>query len=44
VSTYIGRYEFTLSPFGGSFRIRRRKAILDLESLSHPAAMLSFIL
>jgi p-cumate 2,3-dioxygenase beta subunit len=42
--SYIGRYEYTLQHHGGgSFRFRRRRAILDSESL-RPAGKLSIIL
>jgi p-cumate 2,3-dioxygenase subunit beta len=42
--TFIGRYEYTLRRQGdGSFRFRRRRAILDLEAL-RPAGKISFIL
>lgn len=42
--TFIGRYEYSLRRQGdGSFRFRRRRAILDLEAL-RPAGKISFIL
>ena len=42
--TFIGRYEYTLRRQNdGSFRFRRRRAILDLEAL-RPAGKISFIL
>jgi p-cumate 2,3-dioxygenase subunit beta len=42
--TYIGRYEYTLRRAAdGSFRFRRRRALLDLEAL-RPAGKISIIL
>jgi len=43
VDTYIGRYEYTLVRRDGGFRIRERKAVLDLEAL-RPHGKVSFIL
>lgn len=44
VDTYIGRYEFHLRRAAdGSFRFRRRRAILDLEAL-RPSGKISIIL
>lgn len=43
VDTYIGAYEYTLLKHDDSFRIRRRKSILDLDAL-RPHGKLSFIL
>lgn len=42
--TYIGRYEYTLKHAAdGSFRFRRRRALLDLEAL-RPMGKISIIL
>lgn len=43
VDTYVGRYEYTLVGRGGRLKIRKRKAILDLEAL-RPHGKISFIL
>ncbi|MGH7916114.1 MAG: aromatic-ring-hydroxylating dioxygenase subunit beta [Candidatus Binataceae bacterium] len=43
VDTYVGRYEYELVRRGGAVKIRRRKAILDLEAL-RPHGKVSFIL
>lgn len=43
VDTYIGRYYHVLTVADGSFKFRRRKAVLDLESL-RPAGKVSIIL
>jgi len=43
VATYVGRYEHGLVRAGDTFRIRRRRAILDLESL-RDVGKISFIL
>ena len=43
VDTYVGRYEHLLVRDNGTFRIRKRRAILDLESL-HEVGKVSFIL
>jgi p-cumate 2,3-dioxygenase subunit beta len=43
VATYVGRYEHLLVRSGGTFRIRQRRAILDLESL-RDVGKVSFIL
>ena len=38
---YIGRYEHTLVPDGSSFKIKERRAILDLDAL-RPHGKVSF--
>jgi p-cumate 2,3-dioxygenase beta subunit len=43
VDTYIGRYEHELVRREGELKIRRRKAILDIEAL-RPQGKISFIL
>jgi p-cumate 2,3-dioxygenase subunit beta len=43
MESYVGRYEHRLVRAGESFKIKRRKAILDLESLS-PHGKLTIIL
>jgi len=43
VDTYVGRYEYTLVRRAGGLRIRRRRAILDLEAL-RPHGKVSIIL
>jgi len=43
VDTYIGHYEYTLIRHHDGFRIRDRKAVLDLEVL-RPHGKISFIL
>jgi len=43
VDTYVGRYEYTLVRHDGALRIRRRRAILDLEAL-RPHGKISIIL
>jgi p-cumate 2,3-dioxygenase beta subunit len=43
VDTYIGRYEYTLVLRDGAFKIRQRRAILDLEAL-RPHGKVSIIL
>lgn len=43
IDTYIGRYEYTLVHREGAFKIRHRKAILDLEALQ-PHGKVSIIL
>ena len=43
VDTYVGRYEYTLVRHEGALRIRRRRAILDLEAL-RPHGKISIIL
>jgi p-cumate 2,3-dioxygenase beta subunit len=43
MDTYVGRYEYTLVQRDGRLKIRRRKAILDLEAL-RPHGKVSFIL
>ena len=43
VDTYIGHYEYTLVRRDGALRIRRRRAILDLEAL-RPHGKVSIIL
>lgn len=43
VDVYVGRYEHVLVRHNGQFRIQRRRAILDLESLSD-VGKVSFIL
>ena len=43
VDTYVGRYEYTLVRRAGRLRIRRRRAILDLEAL-RPHGKVSIIL
>lgn len=43
VDTYIGRYEYTLVLHDGALKIRRRRAILDLEAL-RPHGKVSIIL
>ena len=43
VDTYIGRYEYTLVWRDGAFKIRHRRAILDLEAL-RPHGKVSIIL
>lgn len=43
VDTYIGRYEYTLVLHDGVLKIRRRRAILDLEAL-RPHGKVSIIL
>ena len=43
VDTYVGRYEYTLVRQDGAFKIRKRKAILDLEVL-RPHGKVSIIL
>ena len=40
---YIGRYEHTLVPDGSSFKIKERRAILDLDAL-RPHGKVSFLL
>jgi len=43
VDTYVGRYEYKLVQRDGTFRIRERRAILDLEAL-RPHGKVSIIL
>ena len=43
IDTYVGRYEHTLVRQDGGLRIRRRRAILDLEAL-RPHGKISIIL
>lgn len=43
VDTYVGRYEYLLVHNDGSFKIRERRAILDLDSL-RPQGKVSIIL
>lgn len=43
VIAYVGEYRYTLARDGGSFRIRRRWAVLDLEEL-RPHGTMSIIL
>ncbi len=43
VDTYVGRYEYTLVQQDGDLKIRKRKAILDLEAL-RPHGKVSIIL
>jgi p-cumate 2,3-dioxygenase beta subunit len=43
VDTYVGRYEYALVRRDGALRIRRRRAILDLEAL-RPHGKVSIIL
>ena len=43
MDTYVGRYEYTLVQQGGELKIRKRKAILDLEVL-RPHGKVSIIL
>jgi p-cumate 2,3-dioxygenase beta subunit len=43
VDTYVGHYEYTLVRRDGALRIRRRRAILDLEAL-RPHGKVSIIL
>ena len=43
VDTYVGRYEYTLVQQDGELKIRKRKAILDLEAL-RPHGKVSIIL
>lgn len=41
--TYVGRYEYTLVPTEGSFRIRQKKAVLAHDKLD-PQGKISFII
>jgi p-cumate 2,3-dioxygenase beta subunit len=43
MDTYVGRYEYTLVLHDGALKIRKRKAILDLEALQ-PHGKVSIIL
>jgi len=43
VDTYIGHYEHELVQRDGQFKIRKRKAVLDIEAL-RPQGKISFIL
>lgn len=41
--TYVGRYEYTLVPVEGSFKIRQKKTILNHDKLD-PQGKISFII
>jgi len=43
VDTYVGQYQYELVRRDGALKIRRRKAVLDIESL-RPQGKISFIL
>ena len=44
VDLYIGKYLYTLRPADGAFKIRRRRVVLDLETLRPAGGKVSMIL